>query len=290
MSASNDAEGQARGSLRPVRPLPAATEITPAVIPADLPELTWCDPTTLFVEAEYQRSLSEKSISLIRRIVEGWSWAAMKPPICARIAVDGSDVLAVIDGQHTAIAAATHPGIDRIPVLIVPAGVLASRAMAALRHNRDRINWTPLQVHHAAVAAGDEYAVALDDALRRAGARILRNPMAQRDCKVGDTMAAGALATLVRARGVVFTAKVLRVLVDALRAPIPAVEIAAVAQLLTEPEWRDSFEPADLATVIRSKAPEQWLAYVESNVRKGQKMPTARAYAIALFRLVRKKM
>ncbi len=64
-------------------------------------------PSTLLVDERYQRGLSERSIKLIRKIVSEWDWRAFKPPVV----VDVGAGLEVIDGQHTAIGAATHGGM-----------------------------------------------------------------------------------------------------------------------------------------------------------------------------------
>src|SRR4051812_39902397 len=75
------------------------------------------DPTRLYVDDQYQRALSRKSHALIRKIVANWDWGRFKPPVVAEEEY-GFDV---IDGQHTAIAAASHPGITKIPVMIIEA-------------------------------------------------------------------------------------------------------------------------------------------------------------------------
>lgn len=80
----------------------------------------------------------------------------------------------MIDGQHTAIAAASHPDIALIPVMVVEAVDQAERAGAFIGHNRDRLNITPMQMHYAAVAAGDEDALTVEQVCARAGVKILR--------------------------------------------------------------------------------------------------------------------
>jgi hypothetical protein len=42
--------------------------------------------------------------------VANWDWRRFKPPVVARTATG----LEVIDGQHTAIAAASHPDVLQI--------------------------------------------------------------------------------------------------------------------------------------------------------------------------------
>lgn len=260
--------------------------VDPNQIETGRPVFEWVDPTALYVEESYQRDLGEKSVRLIRRIVGGWDWKAMKPPICARLP-DGR--LMVIDGQHTAIAAATHPGITQIPVMIVAAPEIADRADAFVRHNADRIAMTTMQIFHAQLAAGDEVALAVKQACDQAGVRILRNPPSGGIFKPGDTMGVITLCSVVEQRGVRFAVRMLKVLMDAKRAPIGSVEMTAVTLLLTEPEWKDAVDPDDLAVLIRSKSAKDWMGHAEANVRKGMKMPMRRALAIDWFKMVPKR-
>src|SRR5579863_10262422 len=98
---------------RPIRPIPLVG-ITPKPISSRLPVFGWADPKTLLVEDEYQRGLTKRSIQLIRRIAENFDWLHIKPPVCARGA---NGKLCIVDGQHTAIAAASR-GLTKIPVMI----------------------------------------------------------------------------------------------------------------------------------------------------------------------------
>lgn len=255
-------------------------------IDSEKPTFDWVDPKTLQVEEGYQRDLGDKSIRLIRRIVAGWDWKAMKPPVCAR--TEGG-ALMVIDGQHTAIAAATHPGIDLIPIMIVSAQTVSERAHSFVRHNQDRIAMTATQIFHASLASGDEVAIAVRDACEQAGVRILRNPPSGGIFKIGDTMGVVTLRSIVEKRGVKFGARMLRILVEAKRAPVGSVEMVAVTALLTEPEWKDTIDPGDLSLMIRSKSCRDWIGHAEVNVRKGMKMPTHRALAIDWFKQAPKR-
>lgn len=272
-------------ATRTIRPLPLAESLLAATVdPGPLPVIEYVDPRTLFVEDGYQRQLSERSVALIHRIVREFDWRAFKPPIVARSA-DG--VMMVIDGQHTAIGAASHPHVPLIPVVVVEAGAMIDRAQAFLHHNRDRVGMTAMQIHHAALAAGDEIAMAVNDACRRAGARILRNPQAG-VTRIGDTMAVTTIATICRQRGVVFTARLLKILVEAGQAPIDALSVRAVFELLTDEAWKGTLSAEALSVTIRSQPLPMWIEWAEINVRKGMKMPRSRALAQAWWQKTRK--
>lgn len=235
--------------MRAIEPL-QLPDVTPAILDGKPPELRLVEPSALYVDERYQRNLSERSIKLIRKIVTGWSWTAFKPPIVVEI----DDRFEVIDGQHTAIAAVTHGGIDLLPILIVEAAALESKASAFVRHNRDRIQVTPMQLHVAMVAAGDEDAVTIDQVCARAGVRILRMPPAMGRYDVGDTMAISTIRSLVSRRHAKGGREVLEVCVKAGCAPVSAAAIKAVEHLLHAPEYKGEIDAERIALVLSANA------------------------------------
>ena len=250
------------------------------------PICEWVDPTTLFIEDRYQRDIGKKSVTLVRRIIQGWDWGRMKPPICAK---DAAGRLFVVDGQHTAIAAASHPDVDTIPVMVIDLAEVTDRASAFIGHNLDRVAMTSMQLHYASLTAGDEVALAMDAACQKAGCVIRKFPPPNGNYAEGETVAVKALEAMVKRKGVNGGARVLGILKGADRAPISALEIKATFELLYDADWKDQFSDFDLTTIIRSKQPDQWIAVAESKVRKGMKMPLWRAVAIAWFSAVPKK-
>ena len=135
-------------SYRSIKPLPMP-DVTPGGADMPEPKFERVDPASLMVDETYQRNLSERSVRLIRKIVARWDWRTFMPPVVVKT----KDGLHVIDGQHTAIAAASHPAIKQIWVQVVRADDVEDRARAFLGRNRDRITVTPTQLHVAAVAA-----------------------------------------------------------------------------------------------------------------------------------------
>src|ERR1700754_2455953 len=99
---------------RPIAPI-EIHGFTPGGTPRALPIFEWVEPETLLIDAGYQRDSSERSLKLVRKIVAGWDWARFKAPVA--VLTDAG--LELIDGQHTAIAAASHPEVDKIPVMII---------------------------------------------------------------------------------------------------------------------------------------------------------------------------
>jgi hypothetical protein len=213
--------------LRKVQPL-AMPQAKRATLRGKRPELKWVAPTDLLVDGTYQRDLSERSIRLITRMIECFAWNRMKPPIVTRVAGG----FHVIDGQHTAIAAASM-GVPEIPIFIVEAESLDERARAFVGHNTDRIVVSPFDIYRALLSSGDPSARAVDEVCQAAGIRIRRiqpNSLVAE----GDTAAIGRVQALVKKRGPQKAIVLLKALVKAKLAPVGSPEILAADYLLFE--------------------------------------------------------
>lgn len=229
--------------LRPIKPLDlAGLQLAPPSGPR--PQLKWVPPTALLVDGTYQRDLSRSSIRLIDKMVREFEWSRMKPPIVVQV---GPASLHVVDGQHTAIAAATI-GLPEIPVFVVAAETTDARARAFVGHNTDRISVTAIQIFHALVAAGDPDAVEVATVCRRAGVRI-REYSRSSVIAEGDTKAVQAIRSLIARRGVMRARQVLQCMVAAKRAPIGLADIKA-AELVICREGKQ-VDLAALAMVVR---------------------------------------
>lgn len=214
--------------LRPIKPM-KFPDLTPAADFGSKPIPKWIAPTSLMVDGTYQRDLSERSIRLIRRTIEAFRWNRYKPPIVVQT---GPATLHVIDGQHTAITAATL-GIPEILIMIVEADSIDERARAFVGHNSDRIVVSPFDIYKALLASGDPDAQDVDNVCKRAGVRI-RVISPSSAIAEGDTAAIGLVRSLVKRRGVILARKVLQCLVKAKRAPITGAEILAADRIVCE--------------------------------------------------------
>lgn len=198
----------AKIDVRPIIPIMLPANMKPARMDLDRPEVRMARIADLKVERSYQRDMTPKSIALIRKIVTGWDWTKFKPPICAE-KDDGS--LVVIDGQHTAIAAASHPGLAALPVLVVKAATIEKRAESFVSHNRDRIAMSPLQLFHAEVAAGVEDAMGLLVVTKAVGITVPRSPPKKGSEEPGTLVAITAAQRVFKAAGAPFCERVLRI-------------------------------------------------------------------------------
>lgn len=258
--------------LRQIKPIKIPNlEIFPIV--GNLPQFTTASPTDLYVEPEYQRNLSDNSIRLIRKIVGQWNWAHTKPPIC----VQDGEKLMVIDGQHTAIAAASRGDIKKLPIVIISKCEMKERALAFVAHNTLRVQVTTVQIHLSRLAAGDETAVAIQEACKRAGAKILPCPPAHGIFNVGETLAVKQLETIANKKGVVGTARILKILVKAKR-QVKGTEMAALFLILYSKKF-DPVDDEDLISVIGSKPIRAWENSV-IGLREKKKISLSMALAI----------
>jgi hypothetical protein len=237
-------------TLRRIQPLPFPGEALTDL--GAVPEFAWVAPTDLWVDETYQRDLKRNSYVLITKMRKEFRWNRMKPPICIR-APEG---LHVIDGQHTAIVAATLE-LEKIPVFIVEAEELDERARSFVSHNTNRVVVHPLDIFRALAASGDEDAITCQKVMERAGVR-LRMISTTTTIAEGDTMAIGTIRSLVRKRGAMLSRQVLQTLVRAKRAPISAPEITAVESLLCAEGPRPDAEK--LSIVIRIAGDEGYMA------------------------------
>ncbi|WP_424363566.1 hypothetical protein [Methylocystis parvus] len=264
--------------LRPIRPLDIGP-VDRAPIVESAPAFGMLSPVELCVDEDYQRGLSERSRRLIAKIVAKWDWARFKPPIVVN--VDGA--WHIVDGQHTAIAAATHGGIDKIPVMIIGAKDTESRARAFVGHNRDRVAVTPIQIHHAAVAAGDEDALTIEQVCKRAGVTLL--PCGSKDgvYEIGATTAISTIRTLVARRGAMGARQALEALVIGECAPIAADDIKAAEELLHGKEYKGTFAVTELGAIFRASRSSGALEPSIIQLAMSKKIPRWRAMVIFLF-------
>lgn len=273
-------KGNMMTTLRPIK-LMKLPGVDPGGADMSEPKFERAAPTDLLVDETYQRNLSERSVALIRKMVGKWDWRSFKPPVVVKT----KQGLQVVDGQHTAIAAASHPKIKTIPIMVIEAPETADRARAFIGHNRDRITVTTTQLHAAAVAAGDESAVTVHQVCDRAGIKILKNPPGMGVFKPGESLAVSTISALVNRRGALKARQILEVIAQAKIAPVSAAIIKATEALLTAQEYAPHVNAADLTTIIRSGAGD---AEGEARVfAAAHSVPLWKALAAILFKKCR---
>lgn len=267
--------------IKPIRALETAAEWPRAEI-GPRPSTRVLKAADLCVDPAYQRDLSSKSVRLIRKLVEEWDWRRFKVPVVTRV----DDQWHVIDGQHTAIAAVTHGGIEELEVLVVEAGDRSDRAGAFIGHNRDRVQITNSQLFFAAAAAGDEDVLTALQICERAGACVLRNPSPGRPFRPGELIAIAALMQLVKRRTAVKARTVIETLVRIRAAPITADLIKAVDMVLHDRNYGE-VDPEEIVAAFEKYGAVLTAKSVELALAKA--IPRARAMGVVLYQHTRKR-
>lgn len=262
-------------NLRPIEPLPIPRGTPMSTDFGDEIERVHVDPADLLVDDQYQRDLNRKSFQLIWRMVARFKWRNFKTPTCVRV----GKRYHVVDGQHSAIAAATLK-IKKIPIDVVDAETALDRADAFVAHNRDRLSMTAFDIHRALLGAGDPNAKAVERACREAGVRIIRVISKIIVPRIGDTAAIGLVSQIVRRRGWKDASNVLSALVKAGRAPITAAEIAAAEEVMFAGNGQ-AISMTMLSTIARELGTEGVIA---CNAKAKTDLTTAKVVIAAAYR------
>lgn len=267
-------------TLRPIVPMLLPADAPRATEFGKKPETMWVAPTDLLVDEEYQRDINRRSMALIGRIVAGFAWRKVKPPIVVRV----DDGLHVIDGQHTAIAAATLK-IPKIMVFVVEAVSAADRADSFVAHNQDRITMSPLDIYRAKVGGGVPDALAVAKVCKAAGVR-LRVLSKHITPKIGDCAAVSVVSSLVARRGPAAAESVLKALVKGGRAPISRAELVAAETVMFGPDPLSVDQLARAVTDLGDKGVQA--AHVTAKTdRVAVQIPLADKYRRTAMRLAR---
>jgi len=147
------------------RPAPAKLKVNAQV--GRRPSLEFRPIPDLGIDPAYQRSIDNgESQALIRRIAVHWDWGLCQPLTVAR-RDDGS--FWVVDGQHRLAAARLRRDIYDLPCVIMASGSVADEAAAFVAMNSQRKKLNALDLFKAALAAGDDDAVAVMGLIEAAG-------------------------------------------------------------------------------------------------------------------------
>jgi len=180
--------------------IPNFKDFDKSQIPDELgerPEVEWLRVKDLVIDTTYQREIGSRGKNNILSIARNFNWAKFGIVIVAAV---GPGVYAIVDGQHRATVCLLL-GIERIPCLVIFADS-AEQAAAFADINGKVTAMTPLQIHAARLAAGDEKAIAVRDACAKAGVTICRYPVQASNLKVGETLAVGSMYKLLDQHGV----------------------------------------------------------------------------------------
>ena len=162
------------------------------------PELKWIKLSQLYIPSEYQRSIkSSSSLKNIGHIKQNFSWADFGVLIVCELEKAKPAQYAIIDGQHRFRAAEQITGIPELPCSVLSGRDAKEQARAFIAINRNRIRLHALAEHHAALIAGDDVAICVEDIIKKAKITIAAFPMATSELPPRCTQAIATLYKMV---------------------------------------------------------------------------------------------
>ena len=226
-------------------------ETLPNKVTASAPGMITVKPEELWVDREYQRNLGYRSVKLIRTMVNDWDWAKFKPPVLTR---DEKGRYLIIDGQHTAIGAATHPDIDSIPAMFIPLQDISEQAASFIGHNTARIPVAALDLWHARITAKDPTATQANDVLNEFGISVVRTVQgSNHSWQTNQTVATGVITKILEKYGLPKFRQVVKFMADCSFSPIRADHWRfAEALLLSAEAHHQQFTPSMMLEIIKS--------------------------------------
>ncbi|MES5483608.1 ParB N-terminal domain-containing protein [Bradyrhizobium sp. INPA03-11B] len=175
-------------TLRAIDPAPFRARYTgPASDAGERPELQWVKISRMRIDPRYQREIGRRGADNIVAIAPAFQWAKFAPVVAP---IEGG-LFAIIDGQHRATAAALR-GFDSVPCVIIAVDQ-AAQADAFVAINANVTAMSPLQLHAARLAAGDQAAAALTAVCAEAGVTVCRYPVPANKMQPGETLAVAML-------------------------------------------------------------------------------------------------
>lgn len=148
--------------------------------PGAMPDLRWIRLDRLVVDDTYQRPLLAQNWKRIRAIAEAFTWSRFSPLVVAP-AHDGR--FAVIDGQRRAHAALMC-GLVEVPAMVLAIRE-AAQAEAFTGINTVTLRVTRQAMYKAALAAGEAWAVEVEQVVTAAGCRMATYAAASKDKRAG---------------------------------------------------------------------------------------------------------
>lgn len=246
-----------------------------------MPALDWLDKDLIDIDTSYQRGLDE---GRVQKILDWFAWDSFGAIVVAP-AADGR--YHAIDGQHRLEAARRHPKVSVVPAIIITATGTAAEAETFVNVNAARKNVSKLEMYWAQLASGDDEAETVRQVCERAGVRLMRYPGSGGKYSAGETVAIGAIQSLVAKRGAMRSRQILQLLAQASLRPINAIHIKAAELLMLDPEFADELEPDAITDAMRAHAhvlDDEANAFAATH-----RAPKTRAYAAVWFRKCRKK-
>jgi hypothetical protein len=230
--------------LEPLTDIKFAFPVKPAALAGARGDLAWIALDKLFIDKSYQRDVGANGRINIRKIAEDFAWHLFSPLI---VAPREGGKFAVIDGQHRAIGARVHGGIDELPCLVLHCSREdEARAFAVINGNVTKV--TAQYLFRARLRSGDVFAIAAQRAAENAGVRILCTTASAAAVKFNETQACSTIEAAFKSHGEEILTAALSLIMLASkgeRGTLRSSAIAAFCDVLRDnPKWRDQLSKA----------------------------------------------
>ena len=224
--------------------------------PGPKPELKWIKVTELFVDHEYQRNAKSKaSRKNLAYLQENFSWAHCGALIVSY--VPEKKQYAVVDGQHRLMTALARTDIPELPCVIISGQDLQRQAESFAVINSKRVSLHTLAKFHAAVAAGEDDAVAAKEMATECGLHIPSGPSPTSDTDPKELQCVGTLISLqgnYSRKQIVWALTIIPEAYGEKRGQMRANLIKALAEFI---KVRPDTERGRMVEVLRGIDPEQ---------------------------------
>ncbi len=157
------------------------------------PEMAWIEIAKLVIDDAYQRNIESRGRANILRIAAEFQWNKFSPVIVVQVS---GGRYAIIDGQHRTTAALSLD-YSKVPCYIVKTSPQEAAAIfAAVNGNVTGLN--PPQIYRAALAAGEAWAVQINDVCAKAGTKACTSKKTSTTMGPLETIAIQALRNALR--------------------------------------------------------------------------------------------
>lgn len=225
-------------------------ECEPYLVPP--PEIRLVDPTTLYIDRNYQRVLSPLDLRLLQDITVKFSWAEFKVPNAFE---DEDGRLFLTDGQKSALGA-IYRKIPLIPIVVTKAPQeesLRQQATAFVGINSRRKAIPAQEMFTALLVTGDESERALANILRANNIQPVANrgSTTENNYTVGQTQSITILRALHKQHGDANFDVMCRMMAAARFRPIKREHIHAMGAIVDTMD-ADKIDIDRMANAIRS--------------------------------------
>ncbi len=228
-----------------------------APIEGTMPSIEWIHVERLSIDHAYQRSPeNDASRRLIIHIAAKFDWRLCLPLVVSR---RPDDTYVIIDGQHRWLAARRRGDILQLPCCAFRYESTQEEARMFILANRSRRPISRLDDYFAALAAGDEDALEIQQIVTDAGFEVARKESPASSPPAGKIAFISANATAIRRSGAPVASAALTDMAVAFRGQKlghGGAIFGALVKILHKP--KPEFDPDRLVSTLLARSADEW--------------------------------